>query len=79
MVQDAIVRAGVNDSHSGNVMCGATSDQASSNNWIEFTCDPPVLARYVSVEIPGMAMLILCEVMVVTCDFSQTGRVSNIV
>ncbi|XP_038059716.1 uncharacterized protein LOC119730762 [Patiria miniata] len=67
--QDAVVRAGLSDNYTENVVCGRQV-QASSV-FAEFTCDPPVLARYVSVDIPGIATLGLCEVTVATCDFNK--------
>ncbi|XP_038052730.1 uncharacterized protein LOC119725398 [Patiria miniata] len=67
--QDAVVRAGLSDNYTENVVCGRQV-QASSD-FVELTCDPPVLARYVSVDIPGMARLGLCEVTVATCDFKK--------
>ncbi|XP_038052727.1 uncharacterized protein LOC119725395 [Patiria miniata] len=73
-LQDGVVRAGLSDRHTNNVMCGTpvSQVQAETDEFAEFTCDPPVLARYVSVDIPGMARLGLCEVTVITCDFQQT-------
>ncbi|XP_038053132.1 uncharacterized protein LOC119725683 [Patiria miniata] len=67
----AVVRAGLSEVPTDNNMCGSpvTGGQSVKNDWVEFTCDPPVLARYVSVDIPGMASLKVCEVVVATCDF----------
>ncbi|XP_022095017.1 uncharacterized protein LOC110981618 [Acanthaster planci] len=75
-LQDAVVRAGLNEVHTNNIMCGTpvTSDQSVINDWIEFACDPPVLARYVSVDIPGTTIFKLCEVTVSTCDFHQRAN-----
>ena len=70
----AVVRAGLNAEFSQNAICGApvTSAQASIHGgYLDFTCDPPTAARYVSVDIdgsqPGVGeenILTLCEVMV---------------
>ncbi|XP_038053143.1 uncharacterized protein LOC119725691, partial [Patiria miniata] len=67
--QDAAVRAGLSDNYTENVVCGRQV-QASSD-FVELTCDPPVLARYVSVDMPEMAKLGLCEVTVATCDIKK--------
>ena len=73
---DAVVRAGLSATPTDNIMCGnpVTADQATSRDWIEFTCDPPVQARYVSVDIPRYAQLYLCEVQVSTCDLQPPGK-----
>ena len=66
-----IVRAGIESDIFNNAACGlpVTSDQASiPGAHIPIVCDPPVIARYVSVEddIPtaDSNALTLCEVMV---------------
>ena len=49
----AIVRAGIESDIFQNVACGlpVTIDQASiPGAHIQFLCDPPVIARYVSVD-----------------------------
>ena len=73
---DAVVRAGLSATPTDNIMCGnpVTTDQALSKDWIAFTCDPPVQARFVSVDIPGSAILTLCEVQVSTCDLQPPGK-----
>ncbi|XP_022111553.1 uncharacterized protein LOC110990760 [Acanthaster planci] len=70
-LQRASLRAGLSDNHTSNVECKTSQPQPSPNDFTEFTCHPPVLARYVSVDIPGMASLGLCEVTVAACDFNQ--------
>ena len=77
----AVARAGLSDVHTNNVMCGTavTRDQALSNDWIEFTCDPPLLAQYVSIDIPDTASLTLCEVTVSTCDDTPAGKVTAVI
>ena len=69
----AIVKAGKESDTSKNAACGlpVTMDQASiPGAHIDFVCDPPVIARYVSVDkkvrvISGLdSTLTLCEVMV---------------
>ncbi|XP_071801592.1 uncharacterized protein [Asterias amurensis] len=69
----AIVRAGTGSGILNNAACGlpVTTDQASiPGAHIQFVCDPPVMARYVSVDNenclsgPGNNVLTLCEVMV---------------
>ena len=70
----AVVRAGLKANFSQNAICGApvTSAQALIHGgYLDFTCDPPTAARYVSVDIDGSqpgvrnkAALTLCEVMV---------------
>ncbi|XP_022098115.1 polycystic kidney disease protein 1-like 2 isoform X2 [Acanthaster planci] len=79
-LQDAMVQAGLSEVHTDNIMCGTpvTRSQAIINDWLEFTCDPPVLARYVSVAIPGGVSLKLCEVTVSTCDFQQAVNAVDI-
>ncbi|XP_022111473.1 uncharacterized protein LOC110990688 [Acanthaster planci] len=66
----AVARAGLSEVPTDNIMCGTpvTSDQSTINDWIEFACDLPVLARYVSVDIPGIGSLKLCEVTVSACN-----------
>ncbi|XP_022097856.1 uncharacterized protein LOC110983161 isoform X2 [Acanthaster planci] len=78
-LQDSVVRAGLSEVHTNNIMCGTplTSEQSTINDWIKFTCDPPVLARYVSVDIPGPASLKLCEVTVSPCDLQQKAKVMD--
>ena len=70
----AVVRAGLHANFSLNAVCGSpvTSAQASIYGArLDFMCDPPTPARYVSVDIdanqPGVrneTVLTLCEVMV---------------
>ena len=78
LLQHAVAQAGQTDAPSGsNVMCGApvTQYQALLNDWIDFVCDPPVLARYVIVHVPQQETgLILCEVMVTRCDPPPGGK-----
>ena len=68
----AVVRAGLSDVVIDNPACGSpvTRQQALSDAWIEFTCDPPRFSRYVSVDIPGMAILSLAEVQVLPSEVS---------
>ena len=75
-IEGAVVRAGLNANHSENSMCrlSSTLSQASTNNWVEFICDPPVLARYVSVDIPRRTSLTLCEVAISPCQTQPIGN-----
>ncbi|XP_033636915.1 receptor-type tyrosine-protein phosphatase T-like isoform X2 [Asterias rubens] len=68
----AVVRAGLSDVVIDNPACGSpvTRQQALSDAWIEFTCDPPRFSRYVSVDIPGIAILSLAEVQVLYSEVS---------
>ncbi|XP_038060916.1 pentraxin fusion protein-like [Patiria miniata] len=66
-LQNAIVRAGSNETPIGNQACGApiTAEQAQPlGGTIAVECGRPLRARYVSVDIPGTAVLQLCEVYV---------------
>ncbi|XP_071801417.1 uncharacterized protein [Asterias amurensis] len=63
----AIVRAGIGSDIFNNAACGVpvTSDQASiPGGHIPISCNPPVLARYVSVDIETPTLLAMCEVIV---------------
>ena len=64
----ATVRAGVNPNIINNMMCGSAVNktQAQPGAWIEFVCNPPTLAHFVSVDINNgyKVALQLCEVMV---------------
>ncbi|XP_022092821.1 uncharacterized protein LOC110980445 [Acanthaster planci] len=65
----ATVRVGLNSEVTRNMICGSavTKSQAQPGAWIEFVCDPPTLARYVSVDAnygAGTDSLEICEVMV---------------
>ena len=69
----AIVRAGIESDILNNAACGlpVTTDQASiPGAHLQFVCDPPVIARYVSVDDadhsnrPYDDILTLCEVIV---------------
>ena len=77
----AVARAGLSDVHTNNVMCGTavTRHQALSSDWIEFTCDPPRMARHVSIDITGTTSLTLCEVTVSTCDDTPAGKVTAVI
>ena len=79
-LQDAVARAGLSATPTANTQCGSnvTLYQALINDWIEFTCDPPVVARYVSIDIPRLTSLILCEVKVWACDLSPAGDFSSV-
>ena len=64
-----VVRAGLSANITNNKICGSpvTAEQAKPfGGVIEFGCDPPVMARYVSVDIPTSKLekLSICEVMV---------------
>ncbi|XP_033635941.1 fucolectin-like [Asterias rubens] len=67
-LDDAAVRAGTNDDIYQNGICGSrvTSAQASILGGLTMiTCDPPVVAQYVSVDlVGGSEILSLCEVTV---------------
>ncbi|XP_033635909.1 fucolectin-1-like [Asterias rubens] len=63
----ATVRAGIESDISINAACGlpVTSVQASIlGGHIPILCDPPVIARYVSVDVLDGTYLTLCEVLV---------------
>ena len=69
----AVVRAGIQGDIFNNAACGlpVTQDQASiPGAHLQFVCDPPVIARFVSVDDgfhvsgPDENFLTLCEVMV---------------
>ena len=63
----AIVRVGTEFTPYCNQACGSpvTAAQAAPlGGTIEIECSIPLKARYVSVDIPGEAMLQLCEVKV---------------
>ncbi|XP_033633077.1 uncharacterized protein LOC117294678 [Asterias rubens] len=64
---NAVVRAGLNDDVITNHQCGSavTADQAQPlGGTIEFACESPLRARYISVDIPTGGYLQLCEVTV---------------
>ena len=64
---NAVVRAGISARVTDNEACGSpvTAAQAAPlGGTIEFECEHPLRARYVSVDIPGSATLQLCEVTV---------------
>ena len=64
---NAVVRAGTSNDIKSNAQCGnpVTAEQAQPlGGIIEFNCDPPLLARYVSVDIPTKSFLQICEVTV---------------
>ncbi|XP_022097142.1 tenascin-like [Acanthaster planci] len=67
----ATVRAGLSPTISENTLCGSpvSAEQATPGAWLRFTCDPPVQARYVSVDIDlegtgRTQFLTVCEVKV---------------
>ena len=63
----AVVRAGASTAPTENPVCGSPVTVAQASSWggtIEFECSTPLRARYVSVDIPGAAVLQLCEVKV---------------
>ncbi|XP_038069419.1 tenascin-like [Patiria miniata] len=67
----ATVRAGLSPSVTENTVCGSpvTAEQATPGAWLRFTCDPPVRARYLSVDIDlrgsgRLQFLAVCEVKV---------------
>ena len=68
----AVVRAGLSDVVIDNPACGSpvTGQQARSDAWIDFMCDPPRFSRYVSVDIPGTETLTLAEVRVLPSEVS---------
>ena len=78
------MRAGLNANLFENVICGSPVTEAQASipgAHLPFLCDPPVAARYVSVDIdpsrPGVApesgviYLTLCEVMVEEFPMSE--------
>ena len=50
----AIARAGLNFSYYDNQQCGSkvTEEQSFNGAVIDFVCDPPLFAKYVSLELP---------------------------
>ena len=80
----AVVRAGLNNNISQNTVCGSpvTSAQASiPGEQVKFVCNPPVAARYVSVDNRfesgtdyGDQVLTLCEVMVEEYPMDECQR-----
>ncbi|XP_038074120.1 pentraxin fusion protein-like [Patiria miniata] len=73
-LQNAIVRAGSDKNVVANQACGApiTADQAQPlGGTIAVECSLPLRARYVSVDIPGTAVLQLCEVYVEVLSSGQ--------
>ncbi|XP_038056616.1 fucolectin-1-like [Patiria miniata] len=68
-LEGAAVRVGISFNITRNMICGSavTADQALDGAWIERICDPPTLARYVSIDVDygeNANPLQLCEVMV---------------
>ncbi|XP_033625303.1 fucolectin-1-like isoform X1 [Asterias rubens] len=66
-LEGAVVRAGCNKHVMDNPVCGlpVTSGQAKPRGGlIDKTCDRPLTARYISVDIPAVRILQLCEVLV---------------
>ncbi|XP_022080918.1 uncharacterized protein LOC110973946 isoform X3 [Acanthaster planci] len=64
-LEGAVVRIGPSVTATENWACGSpvTAAQAAPlGGTIEFTCQPALKGRYVSVDIPGSATLQLCEV-----------------
>ncbi len=63
----AIVRAGLRSNVLTNYQCGYVVTPAQAQplgGTIEFNCQPPLRARYISVNIPAVEYLQLCEVTV---------------
>ena len=60
------VRAGVNLTHTKNQPCGspATAEQSVEGVMVGFMCDPPVKAKYVSLDINARGKLDIAEVTV---------------
>ncbi|XP_071809832.1 uncharacterized protein [Asterias amurensis] len=60
------VRAGVNLTHTENQQCGspATAEQFAEGVMVGFMCDPPVKAKYVSLDINARGKLDIAEVTV---------------
>ena len=82
-LQGVIVRAGTSATRTSNDACGTpvTLYQSLVNDWIEFICDPSVVARYVFVEIPSFpafSQLTLCEVKVWQCGTLPGGNQQHI-
>ena len=50
----AIARAGLNFSYYDNQQCGSnvTDEQSFNGSMVDFVCDPPLFAKYVSLELP---------------------------
>ena len=68
-MENAVVRAGTSADIHDNPQCGdkVSSDMAApTGGTIELVCDPPLVARYISVDIPSdrRSFLQLCEVTV---------------
>ena len=68
-LEGAVVRAGFHTSVTQNEQCGSTvtaEQSAVTSGTIEFVCDPPLRARYISVDVQskGGQHLQLCEVTV---------------
>ena len=77
---NAVVRAGPISDVVSNAQCGSqvTAAQASTRGGtIEFVCDSPLRARYVSVDIPATSPLQLCEVTVEEIPLKQCPRPGN--
>ena len=81
----AVARAGRSSTYSDNQACGLTATRAQSYNGavIEFTCDTPRLARYVTLDIdpssPGVinAILQIAEVTVEEITSGECPRISG--
>ncbi|XP_022096525.1 uncharacterized protein LOC110982445 [Acanthaster planci] len=70
----AVVRAGPSTNITLNPTCGSpvTAEQAAPRGGlIEIHCDPPLRARYVSVDIPVVTILNFCEVTVKEIPFDK--------
>jgi hypothetical protein len=76
----AVVRAGLNSSHTMNTMVGSpiTSSQVDvETRLIDFNLDPPVIARYVSVDIPGVGKLLHMGEVIVEEAIDEVGLASK--
>ncbi|XP_038046791.1 fucolectin-like, partial [Patiria miniata] len=70
----AVVRAGPSTNVTNNPTCGSpvTAEQAAPpGGLIEMACEPPLRARYVSVDIPVVTILNFCEVTVKELPLSK--------
>ena len=64
----AVIRAGLSDTPTENEACGAAVTAAEAKEGgatVVRVCQSQLRARYISVNIPGAAMLQLCEATVV--------------
>ena len=77
-MNEVVVRAGLNASISQNAVCGfpVTTAQASvPGAHLDFPCDPPRSARYISVHAKGpTTVLTLCEVFVYKHTSSESPQ-----